>query len=112
MRHTPQPISTILFAGAIGDAVGGVYEGASPGSAYSATAATRLAISDDTQLTLATCDAIVAQGHVDPESIAKTFVVWFRAGRLSGLGSATLQALTGLDAGGHWALVGARGELE
>ena len=69
-----------------------------------------LRVTDDTQLTLATCEAIVESRSVTPESIAKQFVRWFRERRITGIGSSTLKALTELDAGGHWALVGATGE--
>lgn len=47
-----------LLGGAIGDALGGVTERSG------------LAISDDTQLTLATCEAVVEAECVDPERIA------------------------------------------
>jgi ADP-ribosylglycohydrolase len=67
-------------------------------------------VTDDTQLTIATCEAIIEQKRVDPESIADRFVEWFRARRITGIGSSTLKALTELEAGGHWALVGATGE--
>jgi ADP-ribosyl-[dinitrogen reductase] hydrolase len=87
-----------LLAGAIGDALGGVTERSG------------LAISDDTQLTLATCEAIIEAKGVDPERIAGSFLRWYRAGAISGIGSSTLEALRDLDAGGHWALCGARGE--
>ncbi len=35
---------------------------------------------------------------------------WFRDRRISGIGASTLKSLTELDAGGHWAMVGATGE--
>jgi ADP-ribosylglycohydrolase len=69
-------------------------------------------ISDDTQLTLATCEAVVTSGgRVEPEAIARSFLRWYREEKLSGLGAATLGALRGLDAGGHWATVGRTGEM-
>src|SRR5665213_3298616 len=67
-------------------------------------------LTDDTQLTLATCEAIVAHGRVDPECIAAEFAREFRAGMLTGLGASTYQALESLAAGGHWALVGRKGD--
>ncbi len=87
-----------IVGGAIGDAVGGVPERGV------------MSISDDTQLTLATCESISASGGVVPEDIARTFLRWFRRRDLTGLGSSTLKALMDLDAGNHWALSGARGE--
>jgi ADP-ribosyl-[dinitrogen reductase] hydrolase len=96
---TSDQILGALVGGAIGDIVGGIGE------------RSVLAISDDTQLTLATCEAIIEAGAVSPEVIANSFVRWFRQRRLSGLGGATLKALRDLDAGGHWALAGSRGEM-
>jgi ADP-ribosyl-[dinitrogen reductase] hydrolase len=87
-----------LVGGAIGDALGGVTE------------RSELAISDDTQLTLATCEAIIEVGRVDPERIAASFLKWHRARAVTGIGSSTLKALRDLDAGAHWALCGAKGE--
>jgi ADP-ribosylglycohydrolase len=69
-------------------------------------------LSDDTSLTLATCEAIVgAGGEVVPEEIARSFVRWYDGGRIAGVGSATLKALRDLSAGAHWALSGASGEF-
>lgn len=88
-----------LLGGAIGDAVGGVEERG------------HLGLSDDTQLTLATCEAICEAGRVEPSVLAAAFLRWFQQRRLSGLGSATLKALRDLQAGTHWALTGAKGEM-
>src|SRR6185312_13589425 len=87
-----------LIGGAIGDAVGGVPERGD------------LSLSDDTQLTLATCEARL-DGQVSPETIAAAFVRWFRRGAVTGVGTSTLKALRDLSAGAHWALSGARGEM-
>jgi ADP-ribosyl-[dinitrogen reductase] hydrolase len=88
-----------LLAGALGDAFGGIAERG------------RLCLSDDTQLTLATCEAILAAGEVNPASIAEIFRSWFIVRRLSGVGSSTLKALRDLAAGAHWGIAGARGEM-
>jgi ADP-ribosylglycohydrolase len=61
-------------------------------------------------LTLATCQAITGHGAADPVEIAASFLRWFRAKRLTGLGASTLKALRDLDAGAHWALAGCKGE--
>lgn len=87
-----------LLGGALGDSFGGVSERG------------ELSLSDDTQLTLATCESIVAARGIEPEHLARTFRDGFRARRFTGLGSSTLKALTDLDAGAHWALAGAQGE--
>jgi ADP-ribosyl-[dinitrogen reductase] hydrolase len=68
-------------------------------------------VSDDTQLTLATCEAIVRHRTVSAEVIAEEFAEWFRSGRINGVGASTLKALRELAAGGHWALVGRKGEM-
>lgn len=99
-----------LLAGALGDAWGGPYEGLAGPVQPVFPEAPRL--SDDTWLTLATCEAIVlSRGRVQPERIAERFRHGFEAGRISGVGSATLKALRDLAAGAHWALAGARGEF-
>ncbi|WP_437937902.1 ADP-ribosylglycohydrolase family protein [Sorangium sp. So ce341] len=99
-----------LLAGALGDAWGGPYEGCSGPLQPTFPDAPRL--SDDTWLTVATCEAIVlGRGRVQPERIAERFRHWFEAGRVTGVGSATLKALRDLSAGAHWALAGARGEF-
>ncbi len=94
----PDVVGCIL-GGALGDAYGGVPERG------------QLCLSDDTQMTLATCEAIVRARRVDPAEVAASFRTWFVARRFSGLGNATLKALRDLEAGAHWALAGARGEM-
>jgi len=88
-----------LLAGALGDALGGITERG------------RSCLSDDTQMTLATCESIAVAGGVDPAHLAATFRRWFEGRRFVGLGSATVKALRDLQAGAHWALAGARGEM-
>ena len=98
-----------ILGGAIGDAFGGAYENLMPPIDFAQARAWHL--SDDTQLTLATCEAIIeASGSIEPALIAARFAAWYRAGRVTGMGASTLKALTELVAGGHWALVGRKGE--
>ena len=97
-----------LLGGAIGDAFGSPYEGASPPVELDPTVAPLL--TDDTILTLATCEAIVAEGCVDPAAIARYLGNSFQAGRVVGIGASTYKALSELAAGGHWALCGSKGE--
>lgn len=97
-----------LLGGAIGDMLGGSYEQSSGTSTSSHFL--HQGISDDTQLTLATCEAIVEEQLVSPAHIAKKFVSYFQRGQLTGLGASTLKALRDLSAGTHWALAGSRGE--
>lgn len=98
-----------ILGGAIGDALGFSHEGKRPPIEIADGDEWRL--SDDTQLTLATCEAITSCGGlVDPAAIADRFSHWHRARRVTGMGASTYKALTELVAGGHWALVGRKGE--
>ncbi|HZF40539.1 MAG TPA: ADP-ribosylglycohydrolase family protein [Blastocatellia bacterium] len=98
-----------ILGGAIGDALGVPHEGKQLPIEISDGDEWRL--SDDTQLTLATCEAITSHnGSVDPAVIAERFAQWHRASRVTGMGASTFKALSELVAGGHWALVGRRGE--
>lgn len=97
-----------LLGGALGDAIGNVFEGTPVKTDLPLP--NRLTLTDDTQLTVATCESIIQSRGVVPEIVAKRFLHWYRSRRLTGLGSSTLKALTELDAGGHWAMVGATGE--
>ncbi len=108
MTRSDQILGCIL-GGAMGDAFGGAYENQVPPIDFATPRAWQL--SDDTQLTLATCEAIIeAGGSIEPAVIAARFVAWHRIGRVTGIGASTLKALTELGAGGHWALVGRKGE--
>lgn len=97
-----------LIAGAIGDAVGFKYECSENNQDISFDF--NWIISDDTQLTLATCEAIYDSVEIKPEKVAERFLYWYTHKRLVGLGSSTLKALRELQVGGHWALVGRTGE--
>jgi ADP-ribosyl-[dinitrogen reductase] hydrolase len=98
-----------LLGGALGDAMGAPFEGQE--GPLVVELPRRAACTDDTQLTLATCEAIVARRCVDLDAIASSYVAWFGAGRLHGVGAGTLKALRDLAAGAHWALAGVRGEF-
>ena len=97
-----------ILGGAIGDCLGSPHEGQTAPLVFSHQFEWK--ISDDTQLTLATCEAISKNRRVDPQSISETFVNWHRSARFTGLGASTYKALSELCIGGHWALVGRRGE--
>ena len=97
-----------IIGGALGDAMGHPFEG-QPGP-LRFKEHTNWFISDDSQLTLATCESIIEARKVSAEHIAQRFLEWYRARRITGAGASTLKALRDLDAGNHWALAGAKGE--
>ncbi|HEY6388261.1 MAG TPA: ADP-ribosylglycohydrolase family protein [Candidatus Acidoferrum sp.] len=107
-NKTGDQILGCLLGGALGDAWGGPWEGRAGPSHFEVPSQSK--VSDDTQLTLATCESIIERGCVDPESLASHFLEWFVKGRITGMGSGTLKAMRDLSAGVHWALAGRRGE--
>ena len=98
-----------IIGGTLGDAMGGPFEGQTGPIRFQQH--DKWSISDDSQLTLATCESIIEAGKVSAEHVAQSFVHWYRARRITGMGSSTLKALRDLDAGCHWALAGAKGEM-
>lgn len=96
-----------MIAGAIGDAWGGPWENKPLPIRFEIPAKARL--SDDSQLSLATCRSITEKCSVDPEHIAGEFLQWFRASKIHGIGASTLKAMRDLDAGVHWAVAGRTG---
>lgn len=96
-----------LLGGALGDAVGARHEGAPPAGGRALRPGH---FTDDTQLTLATAEAIAEAGRADPERIAAGLLAWHRRDPIRGVGAATAKALRELSVGGHWALVGRTGE--
>ena len=101
-------IAGCLLGGALGDAWGSASEGRTGPISFHVPE--RSALSDDTELTLATCEAIIESGRVEPANVASHLVRWSRAGRIHGMGSSTFKAMRDLAAGTHWAPSGARGE--
>ncbi|MBG8553338.1 ADP-ribosylglycohydrolase family protein [Hymenobacter guriensis] len=106
-----------LLAGAIGDAWGSSFENEQALPAASTfylggqPARTRnWALTDDTQLTLATCE-VLAAGPFDPGHLGQQFVAYYRQGKLTGLGATTLQAIRDTEAGMHWTQTGRRGHF-
>jgi ADP-ribosylglycohydrolase len=100
-----------IVGGAIGDAAGAAFEGMPGGSAAAALNGASWYLTDDTQLTLATCEALTDPRNPDPATIAASLLRWFRRRRATtGLGASTLKALRDLDLGIHWALAGRKGE--
>ena len=110
MIFSTDAILGCLIGGAIGDAIGSAAEGSRVVSRFSELLRRPWSLTDDTQLTLATCEAITAAQTVDPETIAASTLRWYQRGQVTGIGSSTLKALCDLDAGVHWALAGRQGD--
>lgn len=104
-----------LLCGAIGDAWGSSFEnepvvddahtfylGGKPARSR------RWMLTDDTQLTLATCE-VLAAGPFAPELLARQFVTYYRQHRLVGLGASTLKAILDTEAGLPWTQTGRTG---
>ncbi len=108
--HLVDAILGCIVGGAIGDAAGASFEAAPPGQLLPEISGSDWHLTDDTQLTLATCEALTEDATPDPAKIAASFLNWFRTGRLSGLGASTLKALRDLNVGAHWATAGRKGE--
>ena len=68
-------------------------------------------ITDDTQLTLASCEALFDNSELNPEILSKYFVKYYKERKLTGLGSSTLKAILELEAGIHWSQVGRSGDF-
>ena len=106
-----------ILGGAIGDAWGSSYENQTkPNNATTfflgqQKEASRVwAFTDDTQMTMATCETLCTTETFDPAMLANNFVTYYRERRLTGIGASTLKAITELQAGGHWSQVGRSGE--
>ncbi|MBK8475734.1 MAG: ADP-ribosylglycohydrolase family protein [Opitutaceae bacterium] len=85
-----------ILGGAVGDAFGSAYEGRTDLRHFSLASAHCGGITDDTQLTLATCEAIADANRIDPAVIAAAFLRWFQRGVLRGLGSSVMKSLRDL----------------
>ncbi|UPL49481.1 ADP-ribosylglycohydrolase family protein [Hymenobacter sublimis] len=104
-----------ILGGAIGDAWGSSFENevTPPAATFylggKPAVSRRWTITDDTQLTLATCE-VLANGPFDPELLAEQFRVYYRQAKLVGLGASTLKAVREMEAGIHWTQTGRRGQ--
>lgn len=105
---TMAQVAGCLLGGALGDALALPFEGQGSGSRVLNVPATLLC-SDDTQMTLATCRSLCHKSAVDAAHVAATLLRSHREEAFRGVGASTLEALQGLEAGGHWASVGSKG---
>lgn len=101
-----EKVKSCLLAGALGDAYGSKYE-----QSDIPTGDSPWFFTDDTQMTVASCESIMAVGKVDPEHLAKTFTEWYLRRHFTGMGASTLKAMVDLVGGGHWHTSGAKGEM-
>ncbi|MBB4805563.1 ADP-ribosylglycohydrolase [Chryseobacterium defluvii] len=106
-----------IIGGAIGDAWGSSYENevsTDDSQIYywgkKKTKLRKWQITDDTQLTLATCEILSAESF-DPQKLLKKFSEYYRNHKLIGVGAATLKAILDNDAGFHWTQTGRAGEF-
>lgn len=108
-----------ILCGAIGDAYGSVYENVSKVDNHDTTfypfgrpeiKIPEWNITDDTQLTLATCEVIYENTTLNPIYFSNKFLDLFKSKKITGIGSSTLKAMQELEIGGHWSLVGRKGE--
>jgi ADP-ribosylglycohydrolase len=101
-----EKIKACLITGALGDAFGSRFEQMDLPAGHE-----RWSFTDDTQLTVATCESILKNGGAQPGSIAENMLTWYNQGRLTGLGASTLKALVELQAAKHWENSGTEGEM-
>jgi ADP-ribosylglycohydrolase len=106
-----------ILAGAIGDAWGSGYENL-PTVRESTTFYLQpppinkpvWQLTDDTQLTLVTLEALCQWPQLTPAQLAASLAIAYGRGLLTCLGASTLRALRELQAGGHWSQAGRAGE--
>lgn len=67
-------------------------------------------ITDDTQLTLATCE-VLSEGSFTPQNLINKFIEYYRSNKLTGIGASTLKAIFDTEAGIHWSQAGRIGEF-
>lgn len=106
-----------ILSGAIGDAWGSSYENEiSSDDSKTYYLGKKVAnprnwnVTDDTQLTLATCETL-SENNFDPEKLINKFLAYYRNRKLNGVGAATLKAILDTEAGFHWTQIGRSGEF-
>lgn len=109
-----------IICGSIGDAYGSVYENLTKTDSGDSNTfylfgkpekkIPQWKITDDTQLTLATCEVIIENNELKPEGFAQKYLEYFKQRKITGIGASTLKAFQELEVGGHWSQVGRKGE--
>ncbi|WP_291720619.1 ADP-ribosylglycohydrolase family protein [Bernardetia sp.] len=106
-----------IIGGAMGDAFGSAYENQVKEKEdviylYGKPKARepKWKITDDTQLTLATAEAMIDDKNINPEAVVQQFLKYYNQRKLRGLGASTLKALRELEYGVHWSKAGRKGE--
>lgn len=109
-----------ILGGAIGDAYGSAYENITKKNNSDTTyypfgkpkiEIPEWRITDDTQLTLATCETISENEILDAKFFADKYLDFYKSRKITGIGASTLKAMQELEVGGHWNLVGRKGEF-
>lgn len=100
-----ETVKACLLMGVLGDAFGSKFELSDIPAGDDSWMFT-----DDTQLTIATCESLMEKGKADPGHLAKTFQRWYSEGRIVGIGASTLMAMVQLVGGTSWSQAGAKGE--
>lgn len=108
-----------IIGGVIGDAYGSAYENLvkedKPETIYYPFGKPKVEIpkwriTDDTQLTLATCEVIIENEILETSFFANKYLEFYKSKKITGIGASTLKAMQALEVGGHWSLVGRKGE--
>jgi len=109
-----------IICGSIGDAYGSAYENLTKTDSDDSNTfylfgkpektIPRWKITDDTQLTLATCEVITENNELKTEYFAQKYLDYFKRRKITGIGASTLKAFQELEVGGHWSQVGRKGE--
>jgi ADP-ribosyl-[dinitrogen reductase] hydrolase len=116
--HLSERFAGCILGGAIGDAWGSGSENLPQFPAERTTfylvpppvRRLRWQLTDDTQLTLLTLEALCQEPALSPARLATCLVEAYTRGQLTGLGASTVHALRGLQVGGRWSQVGRGGE--
>lgn len=112
-----QRLKGCIIGGAIGDAFGSAFENQTiePDDIFypfgkPEKPVPQWQLTDDTQLTLATCEAMLNHPTIDSEKVAHHFLKLYQKRKIVGIGASTLKAFRELAAGMHWSQVGRKGE--